>query len=148
GGTDNLPPNVPALPIPADTELVSQPRPNQGPVSPPPRPSFGIAPNPGAGVNLRNCDTGKLVSNPRPLNPVVKPSGVLTALKSAVYVDAPLGPNRLFSRPFRVPVESVDRLASHCSIGDPVAAAVAAIDWAAVPAEVEVAWATAAAWPA
>src|SRR6201988_4751458 len=76
GGTDNLPTNVPALPISADTELVSQPRPNQGPVSPPPRPSFGIAPNPGAGVNLRNCDTGKLVSNPRSLNPVVKLSGV------------------------------------------------------------------------
>src|SRR3984957_13422154 len=104
GGNDSFPTKVPELPMSADTELVSQPRPHQGPVSPPPRPSFGIAPNPGAGVNFRNCDTGKLVSSPRSLNPVVKLSGVLTALKSAVNVDAPFDPNRLFSRPLRVSV--------------------------------------------
>ena len=55
-------------------------------------------------MNLRNCDTGKLVSSPMSLNPVVKPSGAFIALKSAVYVDAPLDPNTLFSRPLRVSV--------------------------------------------
>ena len=36
------------------------------------------------------------------LNCVVKPSGTLTALYRAVNVDAPLGPNRVLSRPVTV----------------------------------------------
>src|SRR5947209_17035555 len=102
GGTDNCPTSVPESPMLADTELVSHPRPYHGPISPPPSPAFGGNPKPGAGVNLRNCETGKLVSNPMSLNCVLNPSGALTAENSAVNVDAPFEPKRPFRRPLMV----------------------------------------------
>ena len=53
---------------------------------------------------MRNCDAGRLISNPMSLNPVVKPRGVLMALNTLLYnADAP-DPNIEFSSPFKVSV--------------------------------------------
>src|SRR6516162_1935701 len=102
GGTDRFPTNVPAFPMPADTELYSVPRPKPNAPSPAPSSSFGSAPYAAGGANFSHCDTGKLVSSPMSLNPVVKPSGTFTALYRFVYsVDVP-APNSEFSNPFMV----------------------------------------------
>ena len=77
GGTDNFPTNVPAFPMPADTALYSVPLPKPNAPSPAPSASFGSAPYGTGGENLRNCDTGKLISRPMSLNPVVKPEPLL-----------------------------------------------------------------------
>src|SRR5262249_38443524 len=97
GGTDSFPTNVPAFPMLADTALYSVPRPKPNAPSPAPRASFGSPPYATGGANLRNCDTGKLISSPMSLNCVVKPSGTFTALNRAVNHAFPFG--TVFSRP-------------------------------------------------